>query len=269
MEKNRTALVSTAIHVLKGAIVKELHLPVTTTKTFSTKTAGRLAVEYEGPKVGDDVVKRIEAAANEKIQQNVPIQQFTLPRAEAEARFRASPVNGTYIYDKIAPPATLTELSIVLIDDWTVNCSPGDHLAKTGDVGYLHILRINQRNTDKKKELEFCFEVLDEAPADAAGPAASKGKGKGKPKEDAPTGPSAKQVQAEAGDVFKVSANLMNDFFRELYASLEPAQQELVKKKEKEVRERLEPTVETQLVLLRNASYASGYNSHVTPTYFS
>ncbi len=40
-KKNRTAAVCTALHVVKGAIVKVFGAPVTTAVTFNSKTVGK------------------------------------------------------------------------------------------------------------------------------------------------------------------------------------------------------------------------------------
>ncbi len=40
-KKNRTAAVCTALHVVKGAIVKVFGTPVTTAVTFNSKTVGK------------------------------------------------------------------------------------------------------------------------------------------------------------------------------------------------------------------------------------
>lgn len=53
---------------------------------------------------------------------------------------------GTYIYDKYANlPEHITEVGLVLIDDWNINGCPGDHLPTTGGVGAIKIPRFNHR----------------------------------------------------------------------------------------------------------------------------
>jgi hypothetical protein len=53
---------------------------------------------------------------------------------------------GTYIYDKYAKlPETITEVGLVLIDNWNVNGCPGDHLPSTGGVGAIKVPRFNHR----------------------------------------------------------------------------------------------------------------------------
>jgi len=56
--KDRTPEVDTALHVIKGAIVKVLHTPITVT-TASKKNEGRLTVEYELGKITDEQLKKM------------------------------------------------------------------------------------------------------------------------------------------------------------------------------------------------------------------
>jgi alanyl-tRNA synthetase len=158
-QKNRTPQVATALHILKGAIVKVLHTPLTTAVRYDGKTRGRLAVEYthEQPPTEADV-KKIETLANEKIKENVPIEIKQMERKAAEEYYRAHPVNETFIYDKYPVPSHVNTLNILTIPDWNVNCVTGPYLSRTGELNGLKILRLNHR--PQKRELEFCFELL-------------------------------------------------------------------------------------------------------------
>ncbi len=100
-----------------------------------------------------ELVNQVEELANKKVTENVEVKQFTMNRAEAEEKFKKNPVNGTplempfelhflrftvkylhtgtYIYDRYTKlPDSVTEVTLVLIDDWNINACPGDHLAR-------------------------------------------------------------------------------------------------------------------------------------------
>lgn len=106
--------------MLKGAIVKVLHTPLTTSTEASKRGEGRIAIDFSqhGAPPTEQQLKQIEKLANEKIKENVEIKYFKMERAEAEAKYKARPVNETYLYDKFPVPAEITELSIVEIADW-------------------------------------------------------------------------------------------------------------------------------------------------------
>jgi len=106
----------TALHILKGAIVKVLNTPLTTTVECKSHTKGKLSVEYELPEVPSDaIVREIEELANQKVKENVDIEIIKIGRKEAEEKYRREPVNNTFIYDKFPVPDSVTELSLVHI----------------------------------------------------------------------------------------------------------------------------------------------------------
>ena len=129
-------------------------------------------MEYELPqKPTDAQIKEIEELANRKIKENLIVETFTMERhvpnlsrltllcrVEAEAKYKNNLVNETFIYDKVPVPAKITQVSIVVINDWNINCCGGNHVARTGDVKGIKIARINHR--EPKKELEFVIDVV-------------------------------------------------------------------------------------------------------------
>ena len=141
--------IDSALHVLKGAVQKVLGTPLTTS-VYAEGNKGRLTVEHEGSPTAEQM-QEVEALANSKISENVPIERMELDRAEAESKF------GTGIYDKFPVPAHVHMLSLLLIRDWNVNCCLGPHLRTTGEIGTLRIL--HHRNRPARKELEISFEV--------------------------------------------------------------------------------------------------------------
>jgi alanyl-tRNA synthetase len=266
VKKNRTPEVCTALHIVKGALVKVFNTPLTTAVVFNNKTCGRIAVHYEGDAPSQDLLKQVEDLANEKVLENAPVHAVTMNRAEAEEKYRKAPVNGTYIYDKYAKlPETITEVGLVLIDNWNVNGCPGDHLPSTGGVGAIKVPRFNHR--PQKQELEFVVEITPgtapAAPAASSSSSSSTAAKQGEKKEGA-SEPVFRKASPHA-DVHKVANDLVKDFFAKLYKELEGNKDaiEAIQQKEQHLTQSLSPSVETTLCLMRNAAYTSGFTAHV------
>jgi len=139
----------TALHILKGAVVKVLGAKWTAS-VYVNGSHGRLTVKYDR-KPTQEEIKRIEELANEKVRENVPIKVYTLPREEAEKRF------GEEMYDLFPIPPEVKTLSVVVIEDWNVNACNKEHTATTGEVGKIKIRKIRFRRA--KELLEISFEV--------------------------------------------------------------------------------------------------------------
>jgi len=246
VQKPRIPEVNTALHVIKGAIVKVLHTPLTTSTEAQKKNEGRIAVEYSGPSPSKEQLNQIEKLANDKIKENVDILWFPMNRAEAEEKYKKNPVNETYIYDKFPVPPELKELKIVEIPDWNVNCSMGPLLKKTGEVPALSIKRINYR--ESKKELEFVFE-LGNAGASVATSSESKSK------TIQPSDSIAKPVDLENDKV--LSELILKDMFAELKAH----GVQITTEKEKDITESLQSKILNKIIIVKNTAYSRGFKS--------
>jgi alanyl-tRNA synthetase len=268
VKKNRTPEVCTALHIVKGALVKVFNTPLTTAVVFNNKTNGRIAVHYEGDAPSQDLIKKVEDLANEKVLENAPVHAIKANRAEAEEKYRKAPVNGTYIYDKYAKlPETITEVGLVLIDNWNVNGCPGDHLPSTAGVGAIKIPRINHR--PQKQELEFVVEITPgtapTAPTSSSSSSSSSSTGAKGEKKEVATESVIRKASPHA-DVHKVTNDIVNDFFAKLYKELEGNKEalEAVQQKEQHLTESFAHSTETTLCMMRNAAYTSGFTAHTT-----
>ncbi|RLF82778.1 alanyl-tRNA editing protein, partial [Thermococci archaeon] len=88
----------TALHVLKGAVVKVLGEEAKwTASVYVSGKHGRLTVKFNRKPTKEEI-KEIERLANEKIRENVSVEVYELPRDEAEKRF------GKEIYDLFPLP---------------------------------------------------------------------------------------------------------------------------------------------------------------------
>jgi len=72
-----------------------------------------------------------------------------------------SKVNDTFIYDLSPVPDDVTDVNVIEIPDWNVNCCKGPHLKSTGELGAILLLKNKFRQ--KRNEWELSFVVGNEA----------------------------------------------------------------------------------------------------------
>ncbi|GAB6136749.1 alanyl-tRNA editing protein [Thermococcus prieurii] len=142
----------TALHVLKGAVVKVLGEKAKwTASTYVKGNRGVLVVKFDR-KPAPEEVEEIERLANEKVKENVPVRVYELPRGEAEKRF------GEDMYDLFPVPEEVKTLKVVVIEGWNVNACNKKHTKTTGEIGEIRIRKVRFRRS--KELLEIGFEVL-------------------------------------------------------------------------------------------------------------
>lgn len=142
----------TALHVLKGAVVKVLGEGAKwTVGVYVDGNHGRLTVKFNR-KPSEEEIKEIERLANEKIRENVPIFVYELPRKEAEKRF------GEDMYDLFPLPKEIRTLRVLVIEDWNVNACNKEHTKTTGEIGEIKIRKVRFRKA--KELLEISFDVV-------------------------------------------------------------------------------------------------------------
>ncbi|AGB03964.1 hypothetical protein AciM339_0063 [Aciduliprofundum sp. MAR08-339] len=139
----------TALHILKGAVVKVLNAKWTAS-VYVNGSHGRLTVKCNR-KPSEDEIREIEYLANEKIRENAPIKVYTLPREEAERLF------GEEMYDLFPVPESIKVLKVVEIEGWNVNACNKEHTKTTGEVGSIKIRKTRFRRS--KELLEISFDV--------------------------------------------------------------------------------------------------------------
>ncbi len=113
---------------------------------------GRLTVQFDR-KPTEEELQRIEMEANQKIQENQPINEYFMKREEAETRW------GDTIYDLFPIPEHIKELKIVHIKDWNINACKEEHTKTTGDIGTITLRKVRFRK--KKQLLEISFSTED------------------------------------------------------------------------------------------------------------
>ena len=142
----------TALHVLKGAVVKVLGEEAKwTASVYVNGKHGRLTVKFNRKPTKEEI-KEIERLANEKIRENVSVEVYELPRDEAEKRF------GKEIYDLFPLPEEIRTLKVVVIEGWNINACKKEHTKTTGEIGQIKIKKVRFRKA--KELLEISFDVV-------------------------------------------------------------------------------------------------------------
>jgi len=142
----------TALHVLKGAVVKVLGEEAKwTASVYVSGKHGRLTVKFNRKPTKEEI-KEIERLANEKIRENVSVEVYELPRDDAEKRF------GKEIYDLFPLPEEIRTLKVVVIEGWNINACNKEHTKTTGEIGQIKIRKVRFRKA--KELLEISFDVV-------------------------------------------------------------------------------------------------------------
>jgi alanyl-tRNA synthetase len=139
----------TALHVLKGAVVKVLGAEWTAGVSV-IGSHGRLTVQFDR-KPADKEISEIEELANAKIREDARIEVLELDRADAEERW------GDAIYDLFPLPASITRLKVFHLPGWNVNACNKEHTATTGEIGSIKITKSRFRAS--KQLLEISFDI--------------------------------------------------------------------------------------------------------------
>ena len=139
----------TALHVLKGAVVKVLDARWTA-GVHVTGNHGRLTLQFDRKPTPEEIT-RIEELANSKISEDAPVEVTDMERSEAEAQ------HGDTIYDLFPIPPAITRLSILHIPDWNVNACNKQHTPTTALIGHLTITKTRHRAT--KRLLEISYDI--------------------------------------------------------------------------------------------------------------
>ena len=137
----------TALHVLKGAVVKVLGARWTA-GVHVKGNHGRLTLQYDRKPTPKEVT-RIEDLANSKIKEDAPVEVTDMERTEAEELW------GDAIYDLFTIPPAITRLSILHIPGWNVNACNKQHTLTTAQIGRLTITKTRHSATNKLLEISY------------------------------------------------------------------------------------------------------------------
>jgi len=147
----------TALHVLKGAVVRVLGEGAKwTASTYVEGKHGRLTVQFDR-KPTDEEVKAVEELTNAKIAEDLKIEVKVLPREVAEDRY------GDVIYDLFPVPQHIRELHVVVVYDsdgsiWNINACNKQHLPSARYIGRIKVGKVRFRQSKKLLEIPFDIE---------------------------------------------------------------------------------------------------------------
>eukprot|EP00743_Colponemidia_sp_Colp-15_P001716 GILK01001874.1.p1 GENE.GILK01001874.1~~GILK01001874.1.p1 ORF type:complete len:610 (-),score=93.20 GILK01001874.1:120-1883(-) len=150
----RGPIFDTSLHVLKGALVTALGIRTgrsTLNVNCATVNSGRLTLQgIEAPLTAEkeDLIRTL---VRNKVFENAPLTVFTAQRADAERLY------GETMYDSFNVPASVTQLRLVMLPEWNLNCNINPVLASTGLLGSLEIVKF--KHNEAKKTLEVHFEA--------------------------------------------------------------------------------------------------------------
>ena len=139
----------TALHVLKGAVVRVLGAKWTAGVSVNGGH-GRLTVQFDR-KPTEEEISKIQEEANAKIEEDAAIETYEMERTDAERRW------GDLVYDLFPLPASITRLSVFHLPGWNVNACNKEHTKTTGEIGPLRITKTRFRA--KKGLLEIAFDL--------------------------------------------------------------------------------------------------------------
>ncbi|MCS7116199.1 MAG: alanine--tRNA ligase [Nitrososphaerales archaeon] len=135
----------TATHIVNGAARQILGSWVWQHSAHKDVDRSKLDITHYSHLSRDEILK-IESLANEIVRKNIPIEIELLPRGVAEQRY------GFRIYQGGVVPSR--DVRIVKIGDFDIEACGGTHCFRTGDVGFIKILK-SERIQDGIERIEF------------------------------------------------------------------------------------------------------------------
>ncbi|MGA1974099.1 MAG: alanine--tRNA ligase [Conexivisphaerales archaeon] len=135
----------TATHIVNGAARQVLGPWVWQHSAYKDIDKARLDITHHSHLTREEMLK-IEEAANQVVRENILVDLQVLPRSVAEQKY------GFRLYQGGVIPAK--ELRVQKIGDFDVEACGGTHCQRTGDVGYIKLLKA-ERLQDGVERLEF------------------------------------------------------------------------------------------------------------------
>ena len=135
----------TATHIVNGAARQVLGPWVWQHSAYKDVDKARLDITHHSHLTREEMLK-IEDVANQVVRENILVDLQVLPRSVAERKY------GFRLYQGGVIPAK--ELRVQKIGDFDVEACGGTHCSRTGDVGYIKLLKA-ERLQDGVERLEF------------------------------------------------------------------------------------------------------------------
>ncbi len=147
----------TALHILKGAVVKILGKDAMwTASTYVKGKHGRLTVKFNRKPTPEEI-SAIEELANKKIEEGLPIEVKVMSREEAERTY------GNIIYDLFPVPPDVKTLYITIVYDvdgsiWNINACNKEHTRSSKCIGRIKLRKPRFRKSKQLLEIPFDIE---------------------------------------------------------------------------------------------------------------
>lgn len=133
--------IHTAQHILNGVIWRDYGARVTGAQI--TPPEGRL--DFELPAISQEFARSVEERVNEVVRENLPVRVLFLPRPEADRDPSLIRLKANLIPREIDP---LRVIDIVGLDR---QADGGTHVAATGEVGYVRIVKAESKGKANKR----------------------------------------------------------------------------------------------------------------------
>ncbi len=135
----------TSTHVLMGAARRVLGEHVWQAGAQKGVDRSRIDISHF-QRLTLEEIHEIERLANKAVMQNIPVEMFWLPRAQAEKHY------GFRLYQGGVVPGR--EIRVVKTGDWDVEACGGTHLKNTGEIGFIKIVH-TERIQDGVERIVF------------------------------------------------------------------------------------------------------------------
>ncbi|ANQ10298.1 Tryptophan--tRNA ligase [Plasmodium coatneyi] len=152
MDKLKTVYLDSALSIIKGALCVILQIPTSrTTESVKRKqnNNGVLTVKsiLMEPTISqyDDIKKLIR----NKIQEEVPFYNYQMKRALAEK------IYGDCIYDNFGLSKDISEVNLIALEEWNINCNRNRVLKNTGLIKDIQINEFKYLTAKESLEVHF------------------------------------------------------------------------------------------------------------------
>ncbi|MFC1754802.1 alanine--tRNA ligase [Thermoproteota archaeon] len=148
VDSNRRSILArhhTATHLVNGAAQKVLGSWVWQHSAYKGIDKARLDITHFAH-LTDEEISKIETLANDAIRLNLPVKTEILIRSKAESKY------GFRLYQGGVVPTR--EVRVLNISEWDVEACGGTHTSRTGDLGFIKILK-TERIQDGVERIEF------------------------------------------------------------------------------------------------------------------
>ncbi|CRH01718.1 tryptophan--tRNA ligase, putative [Plasmodium relictum] len=152
MDKLKTVYIDSALSIIKGALCVILQIPTgRTTESIKKKqnNIGIITVKsiFTEPTISqyNDIKQLIKT----KIEENCPFYNYQINRTIAEKAY------GDCIYDNYGLSKEISEVNLIILEEWNINCNKNRVLKHTGLIKNIEINKFKYLNNKESLEVHF------------------------------------------------------------------------------------------------------------------